>query len=80
MIGLSAQIYWRHAGWNSAWTVIPVLIGCPVLASARVIASIQDPRRRGRVASAIVTGHQYWWEYRYPSLNIVSERASCAGQ
>jgi cytochrome c oxidase subunit 2 len=20
----------------------------------------------------IVTGHQYWWEYRYPSLNIVT--------
>jgi cytochrome c oxidase subunit 2 len=20
----------------------------------------------------IVTGHQYWWEYRYPQLNIVT--------
>ena len=29
---------------------------------------------RGRQArcEVIVTGHQYWWEYRYPDLNIVT--------
>jgi cytochrome c oxidase subunit II len=56
-----------------AWTVIPVLIVIALfLASARVIASIQNPARPAGALEVIVTGHQYWWEYRYPSLNIVA--------
>src|SRR5580698_747592 len=56
-----------------AWTVIPVLIVIALfLASARVIASIQNPVRPAGALEVIVTGHQYWWEYRYPALNIVT--------
>jgi cytochrome c oxidase subunit 2 len=51
-----AQIY-GSTQVELAWTVIPVLIVVALfLATARVI----------------VTGHQYWWEYRYPQLNIVT--------
>src|SRR6201987_1235310 len=67
-----AQIY-GSTQVELAWTVIPVLIVLALfLASARVIASIQDPTRPRATLEVIVTGHQYWWEYRYPSLNIVS--------
>jgi cytochrome c oxidase subunit 2 len=53
--------------------VIPVLIVLALfLAAARVIASIQDPPRPRGALEVIVTGHQFWWEYRYPSLNIVT--------
>lgn len=56
-----------------AWTVIPVLIVIALfLASARVIASVQDARPPAGAVEVIVTGHQYWWEYRYPQLNIVT--------
>jgi cytochrome c oxidase subunit 2 len=56
-----------------AWTVIPVLIVVALfLAAARVIAEVQDLTRTSDAVEVIVTGHQYWWEYRYPQLNIVT--------
>ena len=56
-----------------AWTVIPVLIVVALfLAAARVIALVQDPPHPPDALEVIVTGHQYWWEYRYPQLNIVT--------
>jgi cytochrome c oxidase subunit II len=56
-----------------AWTVIPVLIVVALfLAAARVIAFVQDPARPPGGLEVVVTGHQYWWEYRYPQLNIVT--------
>src|SRR5580704_17572456 len=67
-----AQVY-GSTQVEMAWTVIPVLIVIALfLASARVIASIQNPMRPAGALEVIVTGHQYWWEYRYPALNIVT--------
>src|SRR5271170_2127038 len=67
-----AQIY-GSTQVELAWTVIPVLIVIALfLASARVIASIQNTVRPAGALEVIVTGHQYWWEYRYPALNIVT--------
>jgi cytochrome c oxidase subunit 2 len=56
-----------------AWTVIPVLIVVVLfLATARVIHSIQDaPEPRGSVEVTVI-GHQFWWEFRYPTLGIVT--------
>jgi cytochrome c oxidase subunit II len=67
-----AQIY-GSSQVELAWTVIPVLIVIALsLATARVVYSVQDPVRPPGALEVIVTGHQYWWEYRYPSLNIVT--------
>jgi cytochrome c oxidase subunit 2 len=67
-----AQIY-GSSQVELAWTVIPVLIVVALfLATARVIASIQNASRPPGAVEVIVTGHQYWWEYRYPGLNIVT--------
>ena len=56
-----------------AWTVIPVLIVVVLfLATARVIAGIQNVEQPANALNVTVIGHQYWWEYRYPSLNVVT--------
>jgi cytochrome c oxidase subunit II len=56
-----------------AWTVIPVLIVVVLfLATARVIASIQKAARPRNAIQVIAIGHQFWWEYRYPDLKVVT--------
>jgi cytochrome c oxidase subunit 2 len=42
------------------------------LAAARVIASIQNASPPRNAVEVTVIGHQFWWEYRYPSLNVVT--------
>ena len=67
-----AQVYGSRQV-ELAWTVIPVLIVMALfLASARVIASIQNAKQPANALAVTVIGHQYWWEYRYPGLNIVT--------
>jgi len=56
-----------------AWTVIPVLIVVVLfLAAARVIASVQNAAHPSTAIDVTVIGHQFWWEYRYPSLGVVT--------
>ena len=56
-----------------AWTVIPVLIVVALfMASARVIATIQNAERPANAIEVVAIGHQFWWEYRYPGLNVVT--------
>jgi cytochrome c oxidase subunit 2 len=39
---------------------------------ARVIASIQNAPKPSAAIEVTVIGHQFWWEYRYPSLGVVT--------
>jgi len=56
-----------------AWTVIPVLIVVALfMATARVIASVQRAAQPANAIEVVAIGHQFWWEYRYPALNIVT--------
>jgi len=56
-----------------AWTVIPVLIVLVLfLATARVIHSVQNPPRPAATLDVTAIGHQYWWEFRYPALGVVT--------
>ncbi len=56
-----------------AWTVIPVLIVLVLfLATARVIHSIQDAPKPGGAIEVTAIGHQFWWEFRYPALGVVT--------
>jgi len=67
-----AQVY-GSTQLELAWTVIPVLIVVVLfLATARVIAGIQNAARPSNAIEVTVIGHQYWWEYRYPSLKVVT--------
>jgi len=56
-----------------AWTVIPILIVVVLfLAAARVIVNIQNASRPSNALEVTVIGHQFWWEYRYPSQKVVT--------
>ena len=56
-----------------AWTVIPVLIVLVLfLATARVIHTIQNPGKPPGAIEVTAIGHQFWWEFRYPALGVVT--------
>ncbi len=67
-----AQVY-GSTQIELAWTVIPILIVVVLfLATTRVIRAIQDAPRPANVVEVIAIGHQFWWEFRYPALGIVT--------
>ncbi len=56
-----------------AWTVIPILIVVVLfLTTARIIFAIQDAPQPKDALDVTVIGHQFWWEFRYPKLGIVT--------
>jgi cytochrome c oxidase subunit 2 len=56
-----------------AWTIIPVLVVVVLfLATARVIHAIQDAPKPATALDVTAIGHQFWWEFRYPKLGIVT--------
>jgi cytochrome c oxidase subunit 2 len=67
-----AQIY-GSTQVELSWTVIPILIVVVLfLATARVIFVTQSAPKPVSALDVVVIGHQYWWEYRYPKLGVVT--------
>lgn len=67
-----AQIY-GSTRVELAWTVIPILIVVVLfLTTARIIFAIQDAPKPKDALDVTVVGHQFWWEFRYPGLGIVT--------
>jgi cytochrome c oxidase subunit 2 len=67
-----AQVYGSNQ-IELAWTVIPILIVVVLfLATARVIHSIQDAPKPENAVEVVAVGHQFWWEFRYPQLGVVT--------
>src|SRR5712672_208667 len=67
-----AQVY-GSTQIELAWTVIPILIVVVLfLATARVIHGIQDAPRPAGAVELTAIGHQFWWEFRYPALGVVT--------
>jgi cytochrome c oxidase subunit 2 len=67
-----AQVY-GSTQIELAWTIIPILIVVVLfLATARVIHAIQDAPKPAAALDVTGIGHQFWWEFRYPSLGIVT--------
>jgi cytochrome c oxidase subunit 2 len=67
-----AQIY-GSTQVELSWTVIPILIVVVLfLATARVIFVTENVPRPDSALNVVVIGHQYWWEFRYPKLGIVT--------
>ena len=67
-----AQVY-GSTQIEMAWTIIPILIVVVLfLATARVIHAVQDAPKPATALDVTVIGHQFWWEYRYPQLGIVT--------
>jgi cytochrome c oxidase subunit 2 len=56
-----------------SWTVIPILIVVLLfLATTRIILSTQDAPKPASALDVTIVGHQYWWEFSYPKLGIVT--------
>src|SRR5215468_2604603 len=67
-----AQVY-GSTQIELAWTVIPILIVAVLFAAtARVIHAIQDAPKPAEAMEVTAIGHQFWWEFRYPKLGIVT--------
>jgi cytochrome c oxidase subunit II len=67
-----AQVY-GSTQIELAWTIIPILIVVVLfLATARVIHALQDAPQPPGAVEITAIGHQYWWEFRYPKLGIVT--------
>jgi cytochrome c oxidase subunit II len=67
-----AQVY-GSTQIELAWTIIPILIVLVLfLATARVIHAIQDAPKPAEAVEVTAIGHQFWWEFRYPGLGIVT--------
>src|SRR6201993_2630285 len=67
-----AQVY-GSTQIELAWTIIPILIVVVLfLATARVIHEIQDAPKPAEAVEVTAIGHQFWWEFRYPKLGIVT--------
>ena len=58
-----------------AWTIIPIMIVFVLcLATIRTIQVVQ-PTKNERPENALtveVIGHRWWWEFRYPELDVVT--------
>ena len=67
-----AQVYGSNQV-EIAWTVIPMLILVVLfLATGRVITRVQKADAPPGAVEVVAVGHQFWWEYRYPGLNVVT--------
>jgi cytochrome c oxidase subunit II len=67
-----AQVY-GSTQIELAWTVIPILIVVVLfLATARVLHAIQDAPKPPAAVEVTAIGHQFWWEFRYPHLGVVT--------
>ncbi len=56
-----------------AWTTVPIIIVFVlILVTARTIYVVQAAPRPPGALSVRVIAHQWWWEFRYPGLGIVT--------
>jgi cytochrome c oxidase subunit II len=67
-----AQIYGSNQ-IELSWTVIPILIVVMLfLSTTRVILETEAAPKPPSALDVTVIGHQFWWEYRYPRLGVVT--------
>lgn len=67
-----AQVYGSNP-IEFAWTTVPVLIVFVlILTTARTIYSVQAAPRPPDSILVHVIGHQWWWEFRYPKLGVIT--------
>jgi cytochrome c oxidase subunit 2 len=67
-----AQVYGSNR-IEIAWTVIPILIVLVLsMATARTVLEVQNKRMPADALKVTVVGHQWWWEFRYPELGIIT--------
>jgi cytochrome c oxidase subunit 2 len=54
------------------WTIVPLAILTGLfLVTVRAMVLIDAPQDSGRPVDLVITGHQWWWEARYPNGVVV---------
>jgi cytochrome c oxidase subunit II len=67
-----AQLYGSNQ-IEFAWTAIPLLIVIVlVLTTVRTIYDVQAAAEPPNAVHVRVIGHQWWWEFQYPDLGIIT--------
>jgi cytochrome c oxidase subunit 2 len=67
-----AQVYGSNQ-IELSWTVIPILIVVMMfLTTTRIIWETEAAPKPSAAVDVTVIGHQFWWEYRYPKLGVVT--------
>jgi cytochrome c oxidase subunit 2 len=62
-----------HAWLEIAWTVGPALVLLVIaVPTIQVIFRTQTQARPPEALEVTVRGYQWWWEFRYPSLDVVT--------
>jgi cytochrome c oxidase subunit 2 len=57
-----------HRRLEITWTVIPVLVVLVIFVfTIRTMADVDAPLEPDRPPDLVITGHQWWWEVRYPN-------------
>ena len=57
-----------HRRIEITWTVVPLVIVVVIFAfTLRTMAGVDAPREPDRPPDLTITGHQWWWEARYPN-------------
>src|SRR6266699_639284 len=55
------------------WTVIPLLVVTAIfIVTVRAMALIDAPQLPEKPPDIIITGHQWWWDARYPNGVVVA--------
>ena len=62
---------YRHTALEIAWTLAPALI-LVFIAVPTVRTVFWNERAPADALRVNVIGHQWWWEYRYPDLGLVT--------
>src|SRR5579883_1198162 len=61
----------QHSGSRAleiTWTAIPLVIVIVLfIITVRVMAAIDAPLSPAQLPDLVITGHQWWWEARYPN-------------
>jgi cytochrome c oxidase subunit II len=58
---------------EAAWTIVPVVIVIVLfLATARTINELEIDTPPEDALQVTAVGHQWWWEFRYPQLGVVT--------
>ncbi|MBI2936180.1 MAG: cytochrome c oxidase subunit II, partial [Chloroflexi bacterium] len=68
--GMPPQIH-GNTRLEIAWTIAPALV-LAVVAVPTIMTIIDNARVPPGAMRVRVIGHQWWWEYQYPDLNIVA--------
>jgi len=70
--GPAAKQIHGHAMLEITWTVIPALILVMIaVPTVKAIYSTQAKAADGALKVEVI-GHQWWWEFRYPELGVVT--------